>query len=402
MDKKGKIWNKNYILLLQGQLVSTIGDSLYSIALAFFVLKLTGSTALVGMIMGIVTIPRIILGPFAGTIVDRYNRKMLIVWADLIRGISIVAVSFLAYNDMLKVWMLMAVAVIDGVCATFFNPAMETVMPMVVPEDKLVKANSICGMGQSAADIIGQTIGGALYKLLGAPMIFLINGISYIFSAGTETCIKVPYDKTAKQEKSIWQDMKQGLAYINRNKGLFWVIVMSFFINFLFGNIRVLLIPWFTYTEGFGEARYGFLNGACSAGMIVGMLILSIVTIKDEIKYHVYRLSVFAFIGFVSLGAAVNKFWSVVVCFILAFMFQIVFNMLLNATVMVNTPENMRGKVSAVKLTLCMAASPAGNFIGGFIAEAVSPRMGIIYSGAIAFVIAFIILCKKDIRQFMS
>lgn len=228
MDKKGKIWNKNYILLLQGQLVSTIGDSLYSIALAFFVLKLTGSTALVGMIMGIVTIPRIILGPFAGTIVDRYNRKMLIVWADFIRGISIVAVSFLAYNDMLKVWMLMAVAVIDGVCATFFNPAMETVMLMVVPEDKLVKANSIFGMGQSAADIIGQTAGGALYKLLGAPMIFLINGISYIFSAGTETCIKVPYDKTAKQEKSIWQDMKQGLAYINRNKGLFWVIVMSF------------------------------------------------------------------------------------------------------------------------------------------------------------------------------
>lgn len=181
MDKKGKIWNKNYILLLQGQLVSTIGDSLYSIALAFFVLKLTGSTALVGMIMGIVTIPRIILGPFAGTIVDRYNRKMLIVWADLIRGISIVAVSFLAYNDMLKVWMLMAVAVIDGVCATFFNPAMETVMPMVVPEDKLVKANSIFGMGQSAADIIGQTAGGALYKLLGAPMIFLINGIYPIF-----------------------------------------------------------------------------------------------------------------------------------------------------------------------------------------------------------------------------
>lgn len=218
MDKRGKIWNKNYILLLQGQLVSTIGDSLYSIALAFFVLKLTGSTALVGMIMGIVTIPRIILGPFAGTIVDRYNRKMLIVWADFIRGISIVAVSFLAYNDMLKVWMLMAVAVIDGVCATFFNPAMETVMPMVVPEDKLVKANSIFGMGQSAADIIGQTAGGALYKLLGAPMIFLINGISYIFSAGTETCIKVPYDKTAKQEKSIWQDMYEAGTCLYQQK----------------------------------------------------------------------------------------------------------------------------------------------------------------------------------------
>lgn len=309
--------------------------------------------------------------------------------------------SFLAYNNMLKVSLLMVVAVIDGICATFFNPSMETVMPMVVAEDKLVKANSIFGMGQSAADIIGQTVGGVLYELLGAPLIFLINGISYIFSAGTETFIKIPYDKSHKEENSIWQDMKQGFSYIYNSKGLFWVIVMSFFINFLFGNIRVLLIPWFTYTKGFGEARYGLLNGACSAGMIIGMLILSIVTVKDSVKYYVYKLSVFAFIGFVSLGAIVNRFWIVVICFILAFMFQIVFNMLLNATVMVNTPENMRGKVSAVKLTLCMAASPVGNFIGGFIAEVVSPRMGIIYSGAIALVISFVILRKKDIREYM-
>lgn len=94
-------------------------------------------------------------------------------------------------------------------------------------------------------------------------------------------------------------------------------------------------------------------------GMIVGMLILSIVTIRNEMKYHVYRLSVFAFIGFVSLGAA-------------------------------------------VKLTLCMEASPARNFIGGFIAEAVSPRIGIIYSGVSAFMISFVILCKKDIRDFFA
>ena len=77
------IWNKNYILLLQGQLVSTLGDALYTIALSLFMLELTGSATLVGTIMGLVTIPRIILGPFAGTIIDRYNKKLFIILPDV-------------------------------------------------------------------------------------------------------------------------------------------------------------------------------------------------------------------------------------------------------------------------------------------------------------------------------
>lgn len=99
------ICNKNYLLLLQGQLVSTFGDALYAIALSFFVLKLTGSSTLVGTIMGVVTIPRIILGPFAGVIVDRYSKKMIIILCDIIRGISILLISFLMYLGIIKVWM---------------------------------------------------------------------------------------------------------------------------------------------------------------------------------------------------------------------------------------------------------------------------------------------------------
>ena len=93
------IWNKNYILLLQGQLVSTLGDALYTIALSLFMLELTGSATLVGTIMGLVTIPRIILGPFAGTIIDRYNKKLFIILPDLVRGITISLVALLAYQN---------------------------------------------------------------------------------------------------------------------------------------------------------------------------------------------------------------------------------------------------------------------------------------------------------------
>ena len=175
------IWNKNYILLLQGQLVSTLGDALYTIALSLFMLELTGSATLVGTIMGLVTIPRIILGPFAGTIIDRYNKKLFIILPDLVRGITISLVALLAYQNRLSAWIMIIVAIIDGICIAFFNPTMETTIPLLVEDECLVQANSIFNMLVTGFNILGQTLGGALYNLLGAPLIFLINGISYIF-----------------------------------------------------------------------------------------------------------------------------------------------------------------------------------------------------------------------------
>ncbi len=196
-----KIWNKNYILLLQGQLVSSFGDALYTIALAFFVLKLTGSSTLIGTIMGIITIPRILLGPVAGVAADRCSKKAIIVLADLIRGIAVTAVAVLAYCGRLRVWELLAAAVIGGICAAFFNPSMETVMPVIVDEDHLVRANSIFDMLTSGADIIGQTAGGILYGILGGPAIFLFNGISYLFPPERKLLLISPAKEVTEMKK---------------------------------------------------------------------------------------------------------------------------------------------------------------------------------------------------------
>lgn len=395
-----KLWNKNYILLLQGQLVSTFGDALYTIALAFYVLKLTGSTAFMGTIIGIATIPRVILGPFFGVIVDRHNKKLLIILSDLIRGISVVGISVLAHKNILTVWMLLVVAVVNGICASLFNPTMETIMPLVVP-DKLIQAKSTFEMLALITDMIGQTVGGILYKILGAPFIFLINGVSYLFSAGTEKFISIPDAREQESKNGFMCDMKEGLLYLYKEKGLFMLIQLSFFLNFLFGIVRVLIIPWFTYTDGFGEAKYGLLNGACSLGMMAGMAILLVINIEDKNKYKIYSFSIMGFILFVNLAAIINRVWLVIICFMIAFAFQVVFNTLLSTTVVLKTPENMRGKVTATKLTLGMAASPIGNFIGGILGECMEPRWGIFISGAIAAVISVIYLSRSRIKEYM-
>lgn len=390
------------MLLLQGQLVSTFGDAIYTIALSFFVLKLTGSTTFVGTIMGLVTIPRILLGPFAGAIIDRHNKKTFIVLPDLIRGFTICMVSFMEYKDWLTVWMLTLIAVIDGICAAFFNPTMETAIPEIVNEERLVQANSIFNMLTTGVDVLGQTVGGALYNILGAPVIFLINGISYLFSAGTETFISLPRREEKETPNTIIDDMKTGIRYIFNERGLLIITVLSFFLNFLFGIIRVLIIPWFMNTDGFGITKYGFFNGACSAGMIAGMLILSVINIKDKVKYAIYSCSVLGFILLVDLAAFINHFYAVMVCFVCAFMFQIVFNTLMSTTILVNTKETMRGKVSATRITLCMAASPVGNFAGGVIGDCMKANMAIAICATISLVVSCIFLNNRALKDYFN
>ena len=135
-----RLWNRNFFLLWQGQMVSVLGDALYDIALNFFVLEMTGSTVIMGTVMALVTVPRILLGPAAGVFVDRYDRKKLIVFGDVVRGVSVLFIALAAWNGFLEIWMVMLAAVISGICASVFNPAIESVLPDIVPSDNMIRA----------------------------------------------------------------------------------------------------------------------------------------------------------------------------------------------------------------------------------------------------------------------
>lgn len=399
---KMKLWNKNFFLLWQGQLVSVLGDALYTIALNFFVLEVTGSAAIMGTVMALVTIPRIILGPVSGVIVDRYDRKKLIISGDVVRGLSILFVAYGANHDFLEIWMIMVVAVISGICASFFNPAIESVLPDIVPVQNMIKANSTYQIAATGADVLGQSVGGALYVIVGAPMMFFINGISYLFSAVTEGLIDVPKVERKNRRVTFKEDFEDGIRFIFKYEGLVRTIIVSFFINFLFGMIRVLIIPWFTESADLGMSRYGVLGAVQSIGMIAGMLILSVVAIKPQHKYRIYIMSLFLFTAGIGAGAFFNQFILILAFFFVAFGFQFVFNTVLNSTMMLKTPVDKRGKVSAVKTTLGMAISPFGNFVGGVLCELAAPRPLIIINTMIAVVVVAAVVIHPTVRVFLN
>ena len=397
-----KLWNKNFFLLWQGQLVSVFGDALYSIALGLWVLQETGSTAIMGSIMALVTIPRIILGPFAGVIVDRSNRKQLIVLGDIVRGIGMIFIAFAAINGSLKIWMVMLMGIIMGICSSFFNPSIQSVLPELVPKDKLIKANSSYQMATTGADIIGQSIGGFLYTIIGAPVMFLVNGISYLFSAFSEGFISIPKIEKKNVHITFKEDFMEGIRFIFKFKGLVRSLIMAFFINFLGGMIRVLIIPWFLSESSLGMTKYGVLNGFQSFGFLIGTLILSMVNIKPKHKYKIYIFSILTFMVLRGLGAFINQFVFIVLFFTISYVFMFVFNTVANSTIMLLTPSDKRGKVFATIGTLAMAISPIGNFVGGVLGEFMDPRLLIMGSTIIGIVIICFIVINPEVKAFFN
>ena len=196
-----KLWNKDFILLLQGNAVSTIGDVMYSIAIGYWVYQATGSSALMGIMSSISMFVTMFLSPFCGSIVDKCNRKWLIVCIDVVQGVVMLAVGVLAYLNALNVPIVLTAAFSAAFGSVFYSPSISTLMIDIIPHDDMVRGQSIHSGIVSIIDLVGSAFSGAMVAFFGVPLIVVINGISNLYSACTELFVHVP--KTVQQKEAV-------------------------------------------------------------------------------------------------------------------------------------------------------------------------------------------------------
>lgn len=400
--REGRLWNLNFTLLWQGQFVSSLGDTAYSIALGFWVLAVTGSTALMGSIMAAAVLARVVLSPFAGVVVDRTDRKWMVVGTDAIRGVFIVGVAAAAFAGVLEVWMVFVAAVALGVCGAFFGPAVGSALPDIVPKAKLVKANSLFQLIWTGSGIPGFTIGGFLYAFLGAPVLFLANGVSYLVSAATELFIKIPKVKHARPEFKFFADTKAGLSFTWRVVPLRLMLLLFSALNFFAHMGVILLLPLFERTAHLGPKLYGLAFGGIMGGMFAGYVLTSIINIKPARRFAVFYVS-----ALVSTAALV--FYQVWLYFPLMFALGIVFgafnavlNALVSAVFQMTVPQDMRGKVFGLLGTISGSLTPLAMVLGGVLAEFISIRVIIGASFLFTFLLFVPLAFSPAIRRYVN
>jgi MFS transporter, DHA3 family, macrolide efflux protein len=400
--KPMKLWNKNFLLLWQGGLVSMMGDMLYEIALGFWVLAVTGSTGLMGTLMAVSMIPRVLISPFAGVVADRHNRKRIIVLMDLFRGLMVTVVGVVAIMGYLEIWMVFTVGILLGVCAAFFDPAAGSVFPDLVPQDKLEKANSLFAIISSGSRIAGNSLGGFLYVTLGAPLMFLFNGISYIFSSFTETFITVPAHTHDPKKLTFFQDMKEGYHYVWKNKGIRTLLAVGAFLNFFATIGFILILPFFQQSETLGPARYGIFMAISAVGSLLGMVFVSVKKILPEKRFSWFVGSLIFFTFFYVLIPLVPIFPIMLVVAVICGIFNSVVNILLQTVMQLTIDPDKRGKVFSLLGMLLTGLMPIAMALGGWLGEFLPIQWVIAVSMMLCGIPGLFLLPSKDFRKFIS
>ena len=336
---------------------------------------MTGSTALMGTLMAASSLPRVLISPFAGVIVDRSDRKWLLVIMDTIRGIFVVFIGIAAYLGFIEIWMVFAAGITIGVCGAFFNPAVGSIMPDIVDKRKLVQANSVFNIIQTASGIIGSSVGGVLFRLLGASFMFLFNGISYLFSAITEVFIRVPKIIHEKAKLHFFADMKDGLRFVWHFRGLRTLMTIAGIINFFAVMGIMLILPLFHQEEHLGPVLYGIIMGFFTGGLFLGFLFTSLVNFKPEQRFKVFSMC-YLLMGAGMILLPVTLYFPVMagLVFITGFV-NAILNTFISTVLQLTTPQDKRGKVFGLLSSIGGGLMPVAYAVGGVLAEFISIRL---------------------------
>lgn len=399
--------NKDFILLFLGGFVSRIGNGIHYIALVWFILDITGSGSVTGIILLLSTLPGVIIGPFSGVIADKFNRKKLIVSMDVLRGLIVLWLGYTVYTGIANFFYIGLATVLIAICSSFFNPAVTASIPNIVKNQLLQKANSLNHFSMNFTQIIGAAVGGILIATFGIAGVFFINGISFLISAFSELFINIPevkMEQEIKKSPTIINEIKFGLNYLWKKKEIVSLFTIALFLNFVSTGLVILGLPY-VYKEilSVNSRLYGYAQSIFPAGAVVGSIILSqIPEIKNYFKVLFYTLtfqSIFMIIlsfslfpYFLTNASTMNIYYFIMGGLFIVGILNAVLNVPINVLLQKLIPDNLRGRITGLLSTMSQALVPLSLALTGYLLDIVPVYTIFLGSGILSLGLSLSIL----------
>ncbi|HTQ78481.1 MAG TPA: MFS transporter [Thermoanaerobaculia bacterium] len=412
-----RLMNRNFLLLWQGQGVSQLGNQAFAVAMAFWVVDKTGSASLMGLLLAMRSLPMVLLAPVGGAVADRFSRLRVLILCDVIAGGAMVGLSIAMFSGRFSVpilvAMLFAVGLLSGVISAFFQPALGSSIPDLVPAERLSAANSLNQFSVQGAALVGQGVGGVLYRLLGGPQLFLFNGLSFFFSAVCSAFIRMPpMPQTSRRERlglaaSVRQfarTIREGFTYVLQTPGLLGYIAAPASYNFFSFAVFVLLPFFVRINLNAGAEWYGFLLAAMSAGAVGGFIIAGLVRFTGAARARfVTALIVVAPVPMLTVGFVHRPAIALVMSFGLGALIGMI-NVNLMTLLQANTPAELRGRVIGLWTALVSALTPLGMALGGFAGDLTGKNIPLVYTtcGAINLLITALTVSRSSTQRYLS
>ena len=370
-----KLFNKDFILIAIGQIISLFGNAILRFALPLHLLKITGSAAVFGSVMALSILPMIVLMPVGGVLADRVNKRNIMVALDVVASIVVFALSFFLKGNRIVVpitAVMMGLAVIN----CFYNPAVSSSMPLIVGRDNLLRANSITNGINSMSSLAGPLIGGLLYAMFGIQIIVYVTAACLLFSAIMELFITIPHTKKAAVGgvfSTIYHDFKSSLKYIVKENPILiqYVVVASMF-NMLISPLMSIGLPTLVNLQlKLSEQYYAIAQSCFAIGSLGGAVMTAIYGPKvKENKRYVFLLAMcvllLPIVAVLALGLGTKVVYAtLLVCTVLISVSSSFISIIIISDVQRKCPIDYVGKVMSIVMAGCMCAQPIGNALYG-------------------------------------
>lgn len=400
---------KNLGLFIIGKLISVFGSAIYTFAIGLYVLKQTGSGFSFALTLFVGLIPTIIFSPVAGYMSDRFDKKKIVVSMDFANGMMFLILFVLTLKFELNQPMIYISTFMTTVFTTFFGIAFEAAKPNLVADEKLMSINSLSKVIDSTALILAPVLGGLIFAFTDIKTFILINAVCFIFSAGIETMIDFNYNikSTAEinDDGGFVEDIKDGLTYIRKSseivKMINVLVILNFFISF---SVTVPLPYIINNLLNLSSNQYGIIQGAFPVGMILGAVVVGKIIEKiDYMKLLIFSsitLSVaIALLGLPLVLADASSlaymiyYISIMVIFGIAISFiDVPILWLMQKSI----PDNLRGKVLSISMSIVKLIAPLGLVISGMIINSVPVYIMTFAGGGILMLSNLMILNQKN------
>ncbi|WP_066504658.1 MFS transporter [Abyssisolibacter fermentans] len=407
--------NRNIILFLTGKFVSLFGTNIYAFSIGLYLLKITGSGMSFSLNFALNTIPRILLGPIAGVISDRLDKKKLVVITDMLSGLLLIILFFIIITNELNIIYIYITTILLTSLNTIFGVSFTSSLPNLVNDENLVKITSYNTSINSLTNILGPVVGGLVYGFFDIKYIILINGISFVLSSISEYMIDFEAYKSnsvqtsSKEKSSILNDIKEGLNYIKQKKVLFTLFMIFPIINFLFTAINICF-PYITVQDLLLPSKYvGIIEGSFACGMLLMSLIFSYIPEIKRVGLSIGLCTaslglLTSLIGIPVSGLVETKslmFYVIYYCTIglIIGCFIVLINLPLNLTLQRKTPENFRGRLFGILDTISSIITPIACILFGFLIDIVPSHLIVFISGGLLVIVGIMISFNKTLHK---
>ncbi|MCL4487159.1 MAG: MFS transporter [Chloroflexi bacterium] len=378
---------RNYRLYYIGQVISTSGTFMQSVAQAWLVLQLTNSGTELGLVAALQYLPILILSPFAGVLADRFSKRRLLLVTQSAFGVIAVMLGLLVATGLVQIWMVYVFAVCYGLINTLDNPTRQSFVVEMVGERELKNAVTLYSSLVNLSRVIGPSIAGILIATVGLAPCFILNGLSYAAVVIMLLVMNVHELRTPPPAPRMKGQVRAGFNYVRSTPVLRNVLLMLAIIGTLTFEFQVSLPLIAQFTFNSGAQGYAALSAAMGIGAVAGGLITAG---QKNMSSHLLILAAFLF-GLATLIAAIMpNLVLAILGMVIVGVFSIYFTALGNSILQIESAPQMRGRVMALWAVAFLGSTTIGGPIVGLVGETIGPRWGLGIGGIAAIAAALL------------